>query len=264
MCYRLCVRGKSFINVSNMKHYLYKGNDDFAWHARPWPQFDEYESPEQTLVIQPVYSIADWCMGRPLDSEEVLGSALLDKALESTREDLKALVLPPIRFSPRQSSASMFHLDIEIAHQIMVETICSAALPGFKRFVLFNTSPFLEEWIDVSARDLRVDHDLQMFCMNLSGVGLDFHPTRGGDRSGLDSILTELLGEAAEAFDPAEGMSLDPIPASVVKTNDPLSAHPAGAGVLFDGVVESTARLLREINTHPPLVDYVLNKEETE
>jgi hypothetical protein len=247
-----------------MKHTLYEGNNDFAWHARRWPQFDEYESPEETLVILPVYSIADWCMGRPLDSEEVVGAAVLDKTLEATRNDLKALVLPPIRFSPRQSVGSMFHLDIEVAHQLLVETICSAAVPGFTRFVLFNTSPFLEEWIDVAARDLRIVHDLQMFCVNLSGVGLDFHPTRGGDRSGLDSILTELLGESAEVCDATAALSLDAIPGSVVKTNDPLGVHPEGAAVLLNEVVNSTARLLREINTHAPLQDYALNKEETE
>ena len=246
-----------------MKHTLYEGNDDFAWHARRWPQFDEYESPEQTLVILPVYSIADWCMGRPLDSEEVVGSAVLDQALEATRGDLTALVLPPIRFTPRQSIGTQFHLDIELAHQMLIETIRSAAVPGFKRFVLFNTSPFLEEWIDVAARDLRVVHDLQMFCMNLSGVGLDFDPNRGGDRSGLDSVLTDLLGEPAETFDPLAGAALDPIPGSVVKTNDPLTAHPEGAAALLDVVVDSAARLLREINTHAPLKDEVLNKEET-
>jgi creatinine amidohydrolase/Fe(II)-dependent formamide hydrolase-like protein len=247
-----------------MKHYLYEGNNDFAWHARRWPQFDEYESPEESLVILPVYSITDWCMGRPLDSEEVVGSAVLDKALEATRDDLNAIVLPPIRFSPRQSVGSKFHLDIEVAHQLMIETIRSAALPGFTRFVLFNTSPFLEEWIDVAARDIRVVHDLQMFCVNLSGVGMDFHPTRGGDRSGLDSILTELLGETAEACDATEAAALDAIPGSVVKTNDPLTVHPEGAAVLFNDVVDSTARLLREINEHAPLQDYALNKEETE
>ncbi|MBT65392.1 MAG: hypothetical protein CML13_19515 [Puniceicoccaceae bacterium] len=247
-----------------MKHYLYEGNDDFAWHARRWPQFDEYASPEQTLVILPVYSIADWCMGRPMDSEEVVGSVVLDQALEATREELTALVLPPIRFTPRQSVGTQFHLDIELAHQMIIETIRSAAVPGFKRFVLFNTSPFLEEWIDVAARDLRVVHDLQIFCVNLSGVGLDFHPIRGGDLSGLDSILTEVLGEAAEPSDAQLAQTLDAIPRSVVKTNDPLGAHPEGASVLLGEVVESTARLLREIDTHAPLQDYALNKEETE
>jgi creatinine amidohydrolase len=247
-----------------MKHYLYQGSDDFAWHARRWPQFDEYSSPSETLVIQPIYSIGDWSMGRPLDSEEVIGSVLLDQTLEATRGDLTPLVLPPIRFSPKQSRGTMFHLDIEVAHRMMVETIRSAALPGFERFVLFNTSPFLEEWIDVAARDLRIDHDLQMFCINLSGVGLDFHPTRGGDRSGLDSILTELLGEPAGVQVSSGGFSLDSIPESVVKTNEPLQARPEGAAALLASVVESAARLLREIDTHAPLVDAGLDKEETE
>lgn len=247
-----------------MRHYLYQGNDDFAWHARRWPQFDEYPSPEETLVIQPIYSIADWCMGRPLDSEEVVGSALLDQALEQTRDDLTALVLPPIRYTSQQSVGTAFHLDIEVAHRVMIETILSAALPGFKRFVLFNTSPFLEEWIDVAARDLRVDHDLQMFCLNLSGVGLDFHPIRGGERDGLDTILTELLGQTAEAFDPATIPALDAIPGAVVKTKASLSADPAGADALLATVASSMARLLREINTHPSLVEATPNKEATE
>lgn len=247
-----------------MKHYLYEGNDDFAWHAKRWPYFDETTATEETLIILPIYSIADWCMGRPLDSEEVVGAALLDKALELTRGEVSALVLPPIRFTPWQSVGTKFHLDIEAAHQILIETIRSAALPGYKRFVLFNTSPFLEEWIDVAARDMRVVDDLQLFCVNLSGVGLDFHPVRGNDRSGLDSVLTELLGESADSFAVEEGLGLDPIPGSVVKTNEALAKHPEGAAVLFDMVSQSMARLLREINTHWALIESVPNKEETE
>jgi hypothetical protein len=244
-----------------MRHYLYHGSDDFAWHARRWPEFAEYGSPGETLVIQPIYSISDWCMGRPLDSEEVVGSAMLDRALAQTRDDIRALVLPPFRYTPKQSVGSQFSLDIEVAHRALIETMLSAALPGFKRFVLFNTSPLLEEWIDVAARDLRVDYDLQMFCMNLSGVGLDFHPIRGGDREGLDSILTELLGQKAEAFDPSGFAALDPIPGAVVKTKSAHQAHPSGAPALMDQVIADMARLLREIDTHPPLVEASPNKE---
>jgi len=249
---------------TKMRHYLYQGSDEFAWHARRWPQFDEYESPEKTLVIQPIYSISDWGMGRPLDSEEVVGAALLDQSLDRTRDDLTALVLPPFRYTPQQSVGTAFYLDIEVAHRALVETIRSAALPGFRRFVLFNTSPFLEEWIDVAARDMRVEYDLQMFCMNLSGVGLDFHPLRGGSRAGLDSVLTELLGAAAEDMNPSTIKALDAIPCSVVKTNPPLDRHPSGADVLLGDVASSLARLLREIDTHPPLTNAAPNKEATE
>ena len=238
---------KPSIKPNSMQHQLYNGNDEFAWHARRWPQFADDPSPESKLVIQPVYSIADWAMGRPLDAEEVVGSAVLDGALEATRRDITPLVLPPFRYTPRQSQGSAFHLDIEVAHQVLTQTLRSAARSGLKRFILFNTSPFLEEWIDVAGRDLRVDYDLQMFCVNLSGVGLDFHPIRGGSREGLDSILTELLGCDAEAVDPAAGAKLDLIPGAAVKTNPPHGAHEDGPAALLAQVVSDMARLLREI-----------------
>ncbi|NBB80700.1 MAG: creatininase family protein [Verrucomicrobia bacterium] len=245
-----------------MQHKLYNGNDAFAWHARRWPQFADDVAPETKLVIQPVYSIADWAMGRPLDAEEVVGSAVLNGALEATHNDIAALALPPIRYTPRQSRGTAFHLDIEVAHQVLIQTVRSAARSGLQRFVLFNTSPFLEEWIDVAARDLRVDYDLQLFCVNLSGVGLDFHPIRGGPREGLDSILTELLGCAAEPVAPKAGAELDLIPSAAVKTNPPHDRHENGAGALLAQVVADLARLLREIETHPPLNPAQPSKEE--
>ncbi len=250
------------IKPISMQHQLYNGNDEFAWHARRWPQFADDPSPEGKLVIQPVYSIADWSMGRPLDAEEVVGSAVLDGALEATRGEITPLVLPPFRYTPRQSGGTAFHLDIEVAHQALTQTVLSAARSGLKRFVLYNTSPFLEEWIDVAGRDLRVDYDLQMFCVNLSGVGLDFHPIRGGAREGLDSILTDLLDCAAEPVDPAAAAPLDLIPGAAVKTNPPLGRHENGAGTLLAQVVADMARLLREIETHPPLNPAQPNKEE--
>jgi hypothetical protein len=247
-----------------MEHRLYAGDNAHAWHALRWPQFAEFKKPETALVIQPIYSISDWAMGRPMDAEEVAGSAVLDGAITQCSESLDALVLPAMRYTPKQSVGTAFGLDIEVAHRIMVETITSAAEAGFKRFVLFNTSPFLEEWIDVAARDLRVQTNLQMFCLNFSGIGLDFHPVRGGARAGLQSLLTYLLDEAPEDVAHESNTSLDPIARSVVLTRKSLGEDPRGAGRLLSNVASELARLLREIASHPTLCEVEPDKEASE
>jgi len=248
-----------------MKHHLYQGSDAFAWHARRWPQFAECGQPADKHIILPVYSIADWAMGRPLDSEEVVGSHFLDAALTELAEQFDCLVLPPFRFTPAQSIGTQFAVDIEQAHQALMETITSAAVPGFRRFILFNTSPFLEEWIDVAARDLRVNADYQMFCINLSGVGLDFHPTRGGERSALQAVLTELLGTQAETELALTPEQLDPIPAAAVKTNPALvAADSPSVKALMDLVTTRMVQLFSEISQHGPLIETVPDAKESE
>jgi hypothetical protein len=130
--------------------------------------------------------------------------------------------------------------------------------------VLFNTSPFLEEWIDVAARDLRVQTNLQMFCLNFSGIGLDFHPVRGGARAGLQSLLTYLLDEAPEDVAHESNTSLDPIARSVVLTRKSLGEDPRGAGRLLSNVASELARLLMEIASHPTLCEVEPDKEASE
>jgi hypothetical protein len=231
---------------------LYHGDDATAWHARRWPSFQNPPELSTTLVIQPVYSLSEWSLGRPLDAEEVLGSELLRRALEQpSPSGGTRLVLPPLRLTPRQSVGSCFGLPIEVAHQVLAETLRSAAFPGYRKFLLFNTSPFLEEWIDVAARDLRVSDQLAMYCMNLSGLGLDFHPVRGGTRSTLQSILSHLLGTPPEEEVAIAGDSLDPIPESAVRIEQP----PGGIeGEFPDEILSTLARklaaLLVEVEAH--------------
>ncbi|WP_269525979.1 hypothetical protein [Coraliomargarita parva] len=235
-------------------HKLYHGEDRFAWHALRWPAFSAFAE-SQGIAILPVYSIADWALGRPLDVEEVLGACLLDRALQLKPDQASFRVLPPLRITPRQSCGTCFGMDIEAAHRVLEETIVSASACGVRRFVLFNTSPFLEEWIDVAARDLRVTHDLQVFCVNLSGLGLDFHPQRSGDRSLLQKILTELLGSDAEPEPVYSAGELDPVP-ELMGPAEPLQIE-AGVTVveLLSSLAEDLSALLGELVRHPPLAE---------
>ncbi len=237
---------------AKMEHRLYHGSDRFAWHARRWPTFAARAAPEAALVLLPVYSMTDWGLGLPLDAEEVLGSALLDAALSSASPPVDALVLPPFRYTPRLSAATAFTLDLEDAHRQLRELLVSAARPGFRRFVLYNTSPFLEEWIDVAARDLRVEDDLQLFCLNLSGLGLDFHPQRGGDRRVLQAICEGPLGLRVDPASVHAGPP-DPIPDAAVKTSGDLRAEAHSAGEWQARLTARLLGLLREIDAHPPL-----------
>jgi len=236
---------------------LYASEDRFAWHARPWSAFCEISG--MPHVIVPIYSLSEWGLGRPLDAEELIGSRVLSDALLAS-DDPEFLVLPPFRFTPKQSNGTCFGLDIEDAHQILEETLCSAARAGVTRYILWNTSPFLEEWVDVAARDLRIKHGFQMFCINLSGMGLDFHPRRGGSRSGLQSILTELLGEGPDPVDEGLPESLDPIADSVVPVGPILTASDGDAASLMKLVSTKMVQLLQEIKAHPDSADRAINR----
>lgn len=233
------------------RYELYPGSDQFAWHARRWPEFVNLGS--RAHVIVPIYSLSEWGLGRPLDAEELIGSAVLEAGLNALK-DTDFIVLPPMRFTPKQSVGTCFGLDIEDAHQILEETLCSAAKAGVNRFILWNTSPFLEEWVDVAARDLRIQHDFQMFCINLSGLGLDFHPQRGQCRSGIQKILTELLDTKAEGGSSELAVDLDPIPDCAVPVGPILTEGEGDAETLVQVVAERMKQLLSEIKAHPDLV----------
>ena len=244
-----------------MPHRLYNGSDAFAWHARRWPQFAEAG---KCIAIQPVYSTTDWGMGRPLDAEEVVAAAVLDRALEHVDKVHPFLVLPPFRFTPRQSRMSAFSVDIEAAHEGLEAVLRSAASSGLERFILFNSSPLLEEWVDVAARDMRVRHDLQLFCINLSGVGLDFHPIRGGRRSGLDAALTCLLGVEPMPEEAPDVADLDPLPDAAVKTKAPIEADPSAGEDVLTSAATLLVRLLAEIREHPMLQAHHPDPKESE
>ncbi len=171
---------------------LFSGDDSSAWHARTWPDFARADAGKR-LAILPLYGLTDWGLGRPLDAEEVVASAILERALKAVPEAIRPLALPPLRQLPAQHPSMTLTVDIETAHRSVFAIARSVQASGCHRLMLFNSNPFCEEWIDVSARDLRIELGLQTFCINLSGLGLDFHSGRTPDSKVLQCILTHLL-----------------------------------------------------------------------
>jgi creatinine amidohydrolase len=126
---------------------------------------------------------------------------------------------------------------------LISEVALSIKSSGFTKVVLLNSSPWNEELCDAVARDLRIEQGLQMFCISMSGLGLDLHPTRSQDRRRVQAVFTAITGlppgpasQAPQAAAPAE---------------DAESAGPRA----FDSASRRLASLLREVSGRPPLRD---------
>lgn len=192
----------------------------WAWH--PWTDFSHWPDPDLVTVVVPVVGMADWALDLPLDAEELISLGVLQAA--SARHALpkgRLLVLPPLRFVLGPNESCAFPVDPPTAHAALEEVCASVAAAGFHRIVLYNSSPWNEELIDAAARDLRIDHGWQMFCVNLSALGLDFAPWRRRDTTSLLAAWSTLTTNG----DPAA----------------------------LDTAADQLASLLREIAARPPL-----------
>jgi creatinine amidohydrolase len=140
--------------------------------------------------------LADWGLDQPLDAEETVLMHVLREASLHKPSDLRLLVLPPVRFVLGPEPGCAFAIDPDVACNLLEEITGSVHAAGFRRIVLFNASPWNEELCKAVGRDQRIALGLQMFCVPLSGLGLDFHPVRGGARTKLKAVLAELTGGA--------------------------------------------------------------------
>lgn len=233
-----------------IKPKLFAGQERFAWHARPWTDFADTRGPHTTAIL-PVCGLTDWGLGRPLDAEEVVACAILDHALDSLAATTVPLVLPPFRHLPAQHPGMAAALDIEFAHRSVSDIARSVRSSGIDRMILFNSNPFCEEWIDVAARDLRIELGLQTFCINLSGLGLDFHSGRSPDTSVLQSILSLLLGEEPDAADTFP--QTDPLADLLLAVENPPADPSCDAESHIERISQHLTSLLFEILQHPPL-----------
>lgn len=168
-------------------------HDATFWPWRTWTHFAEMPDKALMTVICPVIGFADWGLDAPLDIEETIALSVLRAALARAEAPAaRLLVLPPQRFVVGPHASCAFTLDVTTVHATLEEWCLSVAASGFRRIVFFNSSPWNEEMVDAAARDIRIEHGLQMFCVNLGALGLDFAPWRGGDRTLLRQIIAEL------------------------------------------------------------------------
>lgn len=226
----------------------------WAWH--PWSYFAALPNPAATVVILPLAGLADWGLGHPLDAEELVLTHLLRDACRLVPADQKPLVVPPLRFAFGADPTCAFAVEAPVAHALIAEVAASVAAAGFRKIVVVNASPWSEEICNAGTRDLRVNRGLHMFTVNLSALGLDFHPVRSRSRRVLQTLLTALTGvepEAAPAGEPSAAPwgdeSVRPLPGPAAT----LAVAEAEGPATLAQAARHLAKLLGEIHARPPL-----------
>ncbi len=236
-------------------------DDTTFWPWHRWPEFSRWPAPEKTVVVIPLAGTADWGLGHPLDAEETVLLHVLRAASRARPADLPLLVIPPLRFVLGPDPGCAFPLDPPTAHTLLADVLGSVAVSGFRKVVLYNASPWNEEFIAAVARDNRIALGLQIFRISLSGLGLDLHPVRASaaTRRTVQTLVTALTGCEPE-----------PIPAGVATAptargwgDESVFPLPGPAAPLATAQVEGAATLaaaaqkllslLGEIHARPPL-----------
>ncbi len=165
-------------------------DDATFWAWRRWPEFARWENPADTVVVVPIAGLAAWEPDIPLEAEETLLLQVLRSAVQQRTATQSLLVTPPLRFVVGPDPRCVFPVDVPTAHAFIAEIVSSIAAAGFRRVVLFNSSPWNEELVVAASRDLRIALGVQLFTIHLSALGLDFLPTRTLDRSRWRAAVT--------------------------------------------------------------------------
>ena len=235
-------------------------DDATFWPWRRWPEFSRWPEPERTLVIVPLAGTADWGLGHALDAEETVLMHILRAASQARPASLPLLVIPPLRFVLGADSGCAFAVDPPTAHALVADVLGSIAVSGFRKVVLYNSSPWNEELIAAAARDNRIALGLQIFRISLSGLGLDLHPTRAATatRRKFQTLVTALTGREPDL---PPTTSTPPPPRTwgderVLPLTDPAvplaAARDEGAATLA-AAAQKLLSLLGEIHARPPL-----------
>jgi len=233
-------------------------DDATFWPWLRWPEFARWPNPADTIVIVPLAGTADWGLGHPLDAEETVLLHVLRAASRQRPPSLPILVTPPLRFVLGPDPGCAFAVEPPVAHALIAEVAASIVASGFRRVVLFNSSPWNEELIAAAARDLRIAHGLQIFRISLSGLGLDFHPVRSPDRRKIQTLITALIGRApepppAESAAPAAREWGDETVRPLAEPALSLDAAAAEGPAVLAAAAEKLVSLLGEIHARPPL-----------
>ena len=176
-------------------------------------------------MVVPIAGFADYGLCRGLDAEEAVLMSVLKRASVLRKPGLKLLVLPPIRFALGPKPICAFPIDPDVACELLEEVASWVGAAGFSKILLFNASPWNEEVTKAVGRDLRISKKLQMYCVQLSALGLDFDPVRGGDRTRLKSLIAALTADGE---------------------------HVEGSAVLEE-TASRLSSMLAEMRDHPPL-----------
>jgi len=153
-------------------HDLFHGETGHAWHRRVSADFPALAG-DGAFAVLPVYSFRRLRSDGPLDAEECLGGRILAEALQLRPPAPPFLVLPPLRHTPRLDPAQAFTLGLDSCSGLLEEIVRSVVRSGISRVIFLHLHPPLADWIDASARDLRVETGAAFYRIDLTVAGLD-------------------------------------------------------------------------------------------
>lgn len=224
-----------------MMIHLANAEPETFWPHLQWPRFTDRAKNREAIVVLPFFGFHAYDATLPLDLEESIGSEVLKLAVAQVKAEFPLLVCPPVRYLPIAKPTTYCALDFELAYDLGDEVLAAINLCGFRKVILFNTNPFCEEFIDVLGRDMRIKHKLQMFCVNMSGLGLDLDLERvprsmGVGRDGESTLDAEALNKARTLL-------------------EAIGAGTAGDQALLTQMTGTLSTLLREIWERAPLAN---------
>lgn len=161
-------------------------DDATFWPWFSWPAFEAWPEKEQAVVVIPVAGFMAADPDLPFDGEESALLALLAEASRGLGSPRWLLTLPPLRFVAGPDPRCAFAVSPPVAHALLAEVAGSVAAAGFRKLLLFNASPWNEEICAAAARDLHLEKDLDLFCLQRSALGAE----ATGERVG--ALLAEL------------------------------------------------------------------------
>jgi creatinine amidohydrolase len=225
-----------------------------SWAERPWTEFDRLNDNAEALSILPVCGLFDHGGGLPLDAEETVLLELLRRACTALESRIALRVLPPLRFILSPGPSGFLGIDPDTVQETLENLADSVQAAGFGRLVFLNSSPWNEEIIDASSRDIRASTGLQTFIINLGGIGLSLHPVQTGDRARFLAVFNSISPTPAPGGGaPAEAIDADLRPGNWLRP-PPIENDPALDGAsLAAGCASRLAALLLEIMARPAL-----------
>ena len=234
-------------------------NMDTFWPRFSWLDFKNRPDKNETVAVLPIVGMADWGLGLPLDAEEVMSLSVIKEASQLAQAEVPHVTLPPLRFVLGHDDLCCFAMEPKAAHDSLAEIALSVKQSGFRKLVLYNSSPWNEDLADAAGRDLRISLGLQMFSINLSGLGLDLLPGRSNNRSSCRALASYLLDAAPEPVSPRSGDPIENFRATPSETPSDEIPELAFADLKRQGeqTLQSSARqlasLLKEVYERKPL-----------
>jgi creatinine amidohydrolase len=131
-----------------------------------WKQVDALS--RDTLLVLPTAAIEQHGHHLPLATDTLINNLLLGKALEKLPDEAPVYALPPVCYGKSNEHIGFpgtLSVSASTFMAVLRDLGASIAASGFKRLALYNTHGGNSSLVDVMARDLRAEFDLQTFCI---------------------------------------------------------------------------------------------------